>query len=79
MLPEARLLLGADLSIHSDRARATVDLLHAGSAVALCVVRSAVELLAAGTGAQDVVLVRKGVAKLTKKLASYASRCLTEQ
>lgn len=64
---DARLLLGADLSIQVNRARATVDLLHAGSAVAFCVIWSAVEFLAAIAGVQDVALISEGVAKFTRQ------------
>lgn len=61
-------LLGADLGVQVDGARAAVDLLHAGGAVALGIVGLAVELLATLTRAQDVVLVSKGVAVLSAEL-----------
>lgn len=57
--------LGTNASCHTDRARAAEDLLHAWGAVAAGLVGLAVELLAARAGAQNIVLVGKGVAKFT--------------
>jgi hypothetical protein len=57
--------LGTDAGCHTDRARAAKHLLHAWGAVAARLVGLAIELLAARARAQDVVLVREGVAELT--------------
>lgn len=59
-------LFGADGGRDSGRARATIDLLHAGSAVARSITGLAVKLLASLTSGEDVVLVGEGVTPLTK-------------
>ena len=58
------LLLGADSSSHSSRARTSKDLLHTGSAVAASLSSAAVELLATTTGAENVMLVGERVTPL---------------
>jgi hypothetical protein len=57
---------GADEGGQGDWLRASVDLLHGRGAVAVGVVASAVEGLAAGTGAQGVHAGKEGVAVLTR-------------
>lgn len=64
----ARRLLGADLGVEGDGVRAAVVLLAAGGAVALGVTSLAVELLAAITRVEDVVLAGEGVAVLSVEL-----------
>ena len=58
----------ADVGRQSDGLGAAVDLLHRGRAVALGVVGSAVEGLAAGSRAQRVAVLGEGVSELGAQL-----------
>ena len=64
--------LNANVRSQDDRTRAAIDLLHIGGAVAACIVCFAVKLLAAGAGAQGVVLVGKRIAELTVQSTRYS-------